>query len=108
MAPSALADLARLRAEGGRGLYGSGGDLFSDAIFGRDAIQTSEDLVRLRPEIAAEVIRTLGSLQGVRDAPEGPDSNEEEIGKIVHEHRRLDIGERRIGPASERILTALA
>lgn len=105
--PSALADLAGLRAEGGRGLYGSGGPLFSDAIFGRDAVQTAEDILLIRPDIAREVILTLGSLQGVREAPIGPDSNEEEVGKISHEHRTLEIRGRRIAPESERILTAL-
>ena len=106
--PSAFADLARLRAEGGRGLYGSAGELFSDAIFGRDSVQTAEDILEIRPDIAREVILTLGSLQGVREAPPGPGSDEEEQGKIPHEHRRLHIGGRRISPGSERILAALA
>src|SRR5207302_6422761 len=68
---------ARLHAEDGRGLYASGGELFSDAIFGRDAIQAAEDILHIRPDIAREVILTMCVLQGVREAPPGPGSNEE-------------------------------
>lgn len=106
--PSALADLRSLRAEHGRGLYGSGGPLYRDAIFGRDAVQTAEDILHLRPEIAREVILTLGALQGLADAPAGPDSNEEERGKIHHEHRSLTIDGRRISAQSAAILAHLS
>ena len=106
-APSALADLDGLRAEGGQGLYGSGGPLYRDAIFGRDSVQTAEDILDLRPDLAREVIRTLGGLQGLVDAPIGPGSNEEERGKIHHEHRSLEIDGRRISPASAEILARL-
>jgi glycogen debranching enzyme len=104
---SATADLARLRAPG-RGLYGSGGVLFKDAIFGRDSAIAAEDLLLLNPEVSQEVILTLASLQGVRDAPIGPHSNEEEPGKIHHEHRSLYVGSRRISATSEVLLGELA
>lgn len=107
-APSAFADLGRLRAEGGCGLYGSGGPLYRDAIFGRDSVQTAEDILQLRPDIAREVIRTLSSLQGLVDAPTGPGSNEEERGKIHHEHRSLYVGGRRISARSQQLLEYLS
>lgn len=103
---SATADLARLRAPG-RGLYGSGGVLFSDAIFGRDSVTAAECLLHLHPEISREVILTLAALQGVTEAPVGLRTNEEEPGKIHHEHRSLYIDSRRISPASEQLLEEL-
>ncbi|MDQ6877718.1 MAG: hypothetical protein M3082_08465, partial [Candidatus Dormibacteraeota bacterium] len=83
---SALADLARLRSSG-HGLYGSGDRLFSYAIYGRDSVTAAETLLLLRPEVARDIILTLARLQGTVDAPVGPQSNEEERGKIHHEHR---------------------
>lgn len=104
---SATADLASLRAPG-HGLYGSGGVLFKDAIFGRDSAIAGRDLVLIVPEIAREVIMTLAWLQGVREGPIGPHSNEEEPGKLHHEHRSLYVGSRRISPNSEALLRELA
>jgi len=104
---SATADLGRLRAPG-RGLFGSGGLLFSDAVFGRDSVAAAESLLYLYPDISREVIFTLASLQGVVEAPIGPHSNEEEPGKMHHEHRSLFVGSRRISPSSEKVLRELA
>jgi glycogen debranching enzyme len=104
---SALADLARLHSDGNV-LYGSGDRLFSYAIFGRDSVTTGESLLHLRPDVARDIIVTLARLQGTLDAPIGPHSNEEERGKIHHEHRTLYVNGRRIPPASERLLRELA
>lgn len=104
---SATADLTSLRALG-RGLYGSGDVLFKDAIFGRDSATAAQDLLFVQPEISREVILTLAGLQGVREAPIGPQSNEEEPGKLHHEHRSLYVGSRRISPTSEVLLRELA
>jgi glycogen debranching enzyme len=100
---SALADLARLRSNG-HGLYGSGDRLYSNAIFGRDSVTAAETLLHLRPDLARDIILTLARLQGTVDAPVGPHSNEEERGKIHHEHRTLFVDGQRIPPASERLL----
>jgi len=100
---SAFADLARLRSNG-NGLYGSGDRLFSNAIFGRDSVTAGETLLYLRPEMARDIILTLARLQGTVDAPVGPHSNEEERGKIHHEHRTLYFDGRRIPAESERLL----
>jgi glycogen debranching enzyme len=100
---SAYADLARLRG-GGQGLYGSGDRLFSYAIFGRDSVTAAESLLALRPELARDIILTLVRLQGTVDAGVGRHSNEEEPGKIHHEHRSLYVDGRRIPPESERLL----
>jgi glycogen debranching enzyme len=104
---SATADLARLRAPG-RGLFGSGGVLFSDAIFGRDSVTAAECMLYIHPHLSREVILTLASLQGVIETPIGPHSNEEEPGKMHHEHRSLFIDSRRISPTSEQLLRELA
>ncbi|GAC1507212.1 MAG: hypothetical protein NVS1B3_07420 [Candidatus Dormibacteraceae bacterium] len=81
--------------------------LFSDAVFGRDSVTAAECLLYLYPEISREVILTLASLQGVVETPIGPHSNEEEPGKIHHEHRSLFVGSRRISPSSEKLLHEL-
>jgi glycogen debranching enzyme len=104
---SAVADLARLY-RAGAGLYGSGDRLFSYAIFGRDSVTAGESLLHLRPDVARDVILCLARLQGTVDAPVGPHSNEEERGKIHHEHRTLYVDGRPIPPASERLLRDLA
>ncbi|MDQ6709094.1 MAG: hypothetical protein M3Z11_00910 [Candidatus Dormibacteraeota bacterium] len=104
---SAHRDLARLRPADGLGLYASAGELFSQAIFGRDSATASEYLLHLKPELARGVILTLARLQGIVEAPNGLHTNEEEPGKIHHEHRSLYIGGRRISPNSEQHLKYL-
>lgn len=104
---SAYSDLRRLIPPDGLGIYGSAGELYRDAIFGRDSVEAGEQLVHLMPALARGVILELCRLQGVRDAPVGPGSNEEERGKIHHEHRSLHVGNRRIAPRQERILREL-
>lgn len=104
---SAFRDLEAVHSDEG-GLYGSAGDLYTDAVFGRDSIECAEDLLRLRPDIAAEVILRLAELQGTSDAEPGPRSSEEERGKIHHEHRSLFVGERRISARSQQLLEYLS
>jgi glycogen debranching enzyme len=53
------------------------------ALFGRDSLITSLQLLPEHPELARATLRTLAALQGTRDDPE----TDEEPGKIVHEHR---------------------
>ena len=106
--PSALVDLARLLPKDGLGLYASGADLFSNAIFGRDSAMAADYLLRLRPDVARGVILKLAQLQGTRLAAAGPESNEEEPGKIHHEHRRLYVDGRRVRHRSARILQQLS
>ena len=104
---SATFDLSRLRAPG-LGLFSSGGVLFSDAVFGRDSVAAAETLLHLHPAIAQDVITTLARFQGVVDAPTGLHTNEEEPGKIHHEHRSLFVGARRVSASSEEVLRHLA
>jgi glycogen debranching enzyme len=51
------------------------------ALFGRDALITSLQVLPARPDVARATLRTLASIQGRRDDPE----TDEEPGKIVHE-----------------------
>ncbi len=53
------------------------------ALFGRDSLITSLQLLPERPDVARATLRALAALQGVRDDPE----TDEEPGKIVHEYR---------------------
>ena len=52
-----------------------------NALFGRDALITSLELLPVRPDLARATLRELARLQGVRDDPE----TDEEPGKIAHE-----------------------
>lgn len=106
--PSAEMDLRRLRSPDGHGLYASAGDLYADAVFGRDSIEAAEDILHIRPDVAREVILTLARLQGTADVPSGPSSSEEERGRIHHEHRQLNVDGRRISPRSEELLRLLS
>lgn len=53
------------------------------ALFGRDSLITSLELLPDRPDVARATLRELASLQGARDDAE----TDEEPGKIVHEYR---------------------
>ncbi|HEY2601666.1 MAG TPA: hypothetical protein VGI67_08930 [Thermoleophilaceae bacterium] len=53
------------------------------ALFGRDSLITSLQLLPVRPDVARATLGALASLQGVRDDLE----LDEEPGKIVHEFR---------------------
>lgn len=105
---SVLRDLEQLKAIDGLGYYSSAGDLFRDAVFGRDSIAMAEALLPFRPGATREIVVALARLQGLVDAPEGEHSSEEERGKIHHEHRRLVLGGREIGPRQREILEWLS
>lgn len=105
--PSALRDLARVRAPGD-GLYASQGDRFRDAHFGRDALEAVEDLVDRCPELTSEVVLSTLALQGTRLAPSGAGSNEEEPGRIHHEYRARVMGGQPVGSEALAIMAELS
>ena len=53
------------------------------ALFGRDSLITSLQVLPERPDVARATLRALAALQGTVDDPE----TDEEPGKIVHEYR---------------------
>jgi glycogen debranching enzyme len=53
------------------------------ALFGRDSLITSLQLMPERPDVGRATLRVLAGLQGQREDPE----TDEEPGKIVHEYR---------------------
>lgn len=53
------------------------------ALFGRDSLISSLQVLPAQPEVARATLRALAALQGQRDDPE----TDEEPGKIVHEYR---------------------
>lgn len=53
------------------------------ALFGRDSLIASLQLLPARPDVARATLRALAGMQGTRDDPE----TDEEPGKIVHEYR---------------------
>lgn len=53
------------------------------ALFGRDSLITSLQVLPERPDVATATLRALAALQGTADDPE----TDEEPGKIIHEYR---------------------
>ena len=53
------------------------------ALFGRDSLISSLQVMPAQPEVARATLRVLAAMQGRRDDPE----TDEEPGKIVHEYR---------------------
>lgn len=84
--------------------YGSGGILFKQAQFGRDALEVAEDLLEIRPDIAWAVIGRLATLQGTEVDPR----IEEEPGKIHHEYRALIMDDQVVSEDARAIFHTLA
>lgn len=74
-------------SKNGLGVYASADVLFTGAVFGRDSIETAEDMIDVKPELVENVLTTLISLQGQQEKI----LNEEEFGKIVHEYRAASV-----------------
>lgn len=88
----------------GLGVYASSDTLFRGAVFGRDSLEVAEDLIKIRPKLVRNIIRTLASLQG----EEYRDDNEEEPGKIVHEYRRIIVDGKPLSDTSLHIFQELS
>ncbi|HSX16108.1 MAG TPA: hypothetical protein VLF40_04920 [Candidatus Saccharimonadales bacterium] len=78
------------------GVYASLGPNFQYAIFGRDSIETAEDILAFDPDTVHDIILKLCYLQGTTNT-----TTEEEPGKIHHEFRAVrlnghDVPERSI------------
>lgn len=97
-------DYIRLvRAPANWGVFASTGHNFQYALFGRDAIETAEDLLETHCELVRDIILDLCKLQGIRS-----DSiSEEEPGKIHHEHRAVHLDGFTIPEYSQQILRQL-
>jgi glycogen debranching enzyme len=81
-----LIDLAALRFSpvgAGRGSFPAAGLPWFMAMFGRDSILTSLQVLPFKPELARTTLRELGRWQGLRVE----DFREEEPGRILHELR---------------------
>lgn len=89
--PSSLRDTQLLTSPEGV-LYASDGENYGGAIFGRDSLESAEDLLGFAPEFAMSTVMQLARLQGTERGAE----NEEEPGKISHEHRQRYIDGREI------------
>lgn len=98
--PPAIDYTQLITAPGNCGVFASLGPHFHYAIFGRDSIETAEDLLELYPGLVHDVILTLCRLQGVRVDT----TSEEEPGKIHHEHRALRMDGFTIPEHSQQIL----
>lgn len=84
--------LWKVTSKSGKGVYASTDTLFKGAVFGRDSIEVAEDILSIKPRLVRRIILTLASLQGEVDA----DTNEEELGKIIHEYRTTVVDGRQI------------
>ncbi len=87
--PSSLASLRKLDTTDGRGLFTSNGENFNNAIFGRDSLIASCELLGWEARIAHKVILTLAALQGTKNRS----LSDEEPGRIHHENREFKTWE---------------
>jgi glycogen debranching enzyme len=81
-----LVDLAALRfypREGSKGAVPAAGLPWFQTLFGRDSLITSYQSLHIVPELAANTLDVLASMQGTRR----DDFRDEEPGKILHELR---------------------
>lgn len=72
-----------------RGIITSAGENYNNALFGRDSVISSLELMNWNPDVAHEVILTLASMQGIKYEK----TSDEEPGRILHESRNYDTWE---------------
>jgi len=82
-----LGDLAALTSVNESGNIIMAGIPWFATLFGRDSIITALSVLAFFPELAAGVLRTLASLQGI----ERNYARDEEPGKIIHEMRACEM-----------------
>jgi glycogen debranching enzyme len=82
-----LGDLAALTTVSERGNTIMAGIPWFATLFGRDSIITALSVLPFFPDLAAGVLRTLASLQGI----ERNEARDEEPGKIIHEMRACEM-----------------
>jgi glycogen debranching enzyme len=73
-------------------------------IFGRDSLESADDLLRVNPAVSESVILRLAQLQGV----DFNSDNAEEPGRILHQHMQLYINGKRIPKSAEDQMHRLA
>jgi len=94
-------DYTRLvKVPGHWGVFASLGPHFHYAIFGRDSIETAEDILLTHPQLARDIIIAMCRLQGIQLQM----ISEEEPGKIHHEHRALHLNGFTIPAHSQQIM----
>ncbi len=96
--------LRSVTSKSGLGVYASSDILYKGAVFGRDSLEVAEDLMRIKPRLARNILMTLASLQGAENRKD----NEEEPGKIIHEYRTTLVDKKPINDASRKIFKELS
>lgn len=82
------------------GIFASIGPRYRYAVFGRDSIETAEDILDTHPELVHDIILTLCRLQGRKLDTQ----SEEEPGKIHHEYRTKYLNGHLVPDESQHIL----
>lgn len=86
------------------GVFASADVNYNNAIFGRDSLEIAQDLLLVNPKLSRAIILNVAQLQGV----EYNLVNEEEPGRIHHEHRQAQFNGRNISASSRAILKQLS
>jgi glycogen debranching enzyme len=100
--PDEFADFAAIRSKE-FGLYASAGPLYGNAVFGRDSLETAEDVLPFDRGIPERVLLAMARLQGTKDDP----ASEEEPGRIHHEYRSTVIDGVEVNEFSRAIIADL-
>lgn len=83
MVERSLTDVRMLQMHGKNGNFVAAGTPWFEALFGRDSLIASMQLLSINPSVARDTLRILASWQG----KEYDDWRDEEPGKILHELR---------------------
>lgn len=87
MMERSLMDIRTLQVSGADGTYIAAGTPWFSALFGRDSLITSFQMLAFNPQLAGDTLRILAKRQGQRK----DDWRDEEPGKILHELREGEM-----------------
>jgi glycogen debranching enzyme len=102
--PLPLLALRAVTSKNGKLIYASSDRLYKDAFFSRDALEVAEDIMALKPRLAANILISVASFSGV----ERNDESEQEYGKLSHEYRNKVIDGKPIDNTSLDIFNRLS
>jgi glycogen debranching enzyme len=96
--------LRAVTSKNGSMVYASSDRLYKGAFFTRDALEVAEDIMTLKPRLAANILVSAASFSGVGRN----DDREEDYGKLSHEYRNVIVDGKPIDTTSLDIFNRLS